>query len=279
MGEQPFTVRRIAASTVGLLTLVLVGACGVAGGAGVGAPPAHYLREPDEHRFAGLSGGRVGLVVVGKRRVRRSMSGRSSDRTLRLTRSQRRCRPPTVSSCIRRAPAIRRSARSCRCCRPHVHWPPPAGSSCRPSRETPAIATADETLDAFLRYVDRENDGRPFVVVSDSFEASLMSLAVLDEIGARPELRRQYIASVLPGMASDSDGRRTAVVHGARTLGLRHRSADRARPDIEGAAAPGITSGWAGACADNDLVDCDVLALVHAKIEAFGLTSPTTDSR
>jgi hypothetical protein len=141
--------------------------------------------------------------------------------------------------------------------------------------ETSARASTDDTVNAFVRYVDTESDGRPFVVVSDSFEASLMSLAVLDAISARPELRRRYIASVLPGMAPGSTTNALPLCTVLEHLGCVIGAPVVRDLTAQGDTAPGITSGWAGACVDDDLVDCDVLALVHSKIEAFGLTTKT----
>lgn len=163
---------------------------------------------------------------------------------------------------------------------------------------TTAAAASDETLDAFRHFVDNQNDGRPFVVVSDSTEGGRTSLTVLDEIRSRRELRSRYVASILPGLAVDFAAEALPFCTVLEHLGCVMSAPVVRDSHLGNETVPGISTGWAGACVNpadvegepallpdwmvvddgTSTVDCDVLALVEAKIEALGLVR-TTDSR
>jgi Protein of unknown function (DUF3089) len=144
-----------------------------------------------------------------------------------------------------------------------------------------------DVLDAFQEFVFNRSHERPIVLVSPSTAGSGLATTVLDQIDARPEWRHRLVAAVIPGRTLGSAGEPLPLCQDLAQV----ECVIPAPVSPTGVAPPlpGVPDGWAGACVNPadflgrpaflpdwmvaesaENADCDVLALIAAKLQAVG---------
>jgi len=153
--------------------------------------------------------------------------------------------------------------------------------------------SADQTRSAFDYFVDNLNQGRPFIVVSDTPEAAETGLVILEDVHDQAALDQQFVAAVMPGVALDRGSQPITFCTVLEAVGCTISAPVISSGSTGDRALADVTPGWAGACnnpadiqgrpaflpdwmtADRpaDGVDCDVLALLRTKVDSHeGLT-------